>query len=373
MHRLPDTVARLVHAGALAIVLAGCDSGSSAPPESVETPAPAPPVYARALDEAAVAAYREPFVRIAGTATPHTPTGWLGRNAQWGGMYSPRFQLGAGHALRTHLAVGNVADARAAFSAIEAAMPSIGPSGAIASSVPQALFPGVTLSDGDVASGAAFFLGDACLGMLALQGAAQAEQVATAVAREAVRSRLALAIGWLRTREALLQAYDGRAPNRLLFDGLAFHACGVLAGDERARSLAASFVGLALTTFDPRGFFVEDGGHDTNYQAVAIQQGNELIVAGFADARLREALARAAGWLGARVRDDGRVDSSGNTRTCGGGESFLGEPKRISLVAVFAAMVYAGQRAQDAALLRAAERVYQWVRSNPGIDPCFPA
>jgi len=64
------------------------------------------------LLEADVKAYQlfpEAFAARAGAALPVDESGLIGRNRQWGAFFSPRFQLGAGAALRTAIAAGRIA------------------------------------------------------------------------------------------------------------------------------------------------------------------------------------------------------------------------------------------------------------------------
>lgn len=85
------------------------------------------------------------------------------------------------------------------------------------------------------------------------------------------------------------------------------------------------------------------------------------------------AIARGARWLTGRVTDDGRVNSAGNRRTCDGGESFLGEAKRLALTSVIAGLARASVLIDgdpgEAAV--AARRVVNWALANPGVDACF--
>ena len=48
-----------------------------------------------------------------------------------------------------------------------------------------------------------------------------------------------------------LQREDADAPNRLLFDALAYGLSGVLAGDEELKQLGRRFVDLAMAEFRP--------------------------------------------------------------------------------------------------------------------------
>jgi hypothetical protein len=352
---------------------------SSGPGGTMTAPAPPPPVANVApgvveLDARAYSAYPDELLEVVRPGYPSNAAGLIGRNAEWGALYSPRFQMGSGGALRIAVASGNAELAARAFEAVRAGAIVIDASGRVPSSLPADRFPGAVLSAGDVASGAAFFLGDACLGMLALRDSPAFATAIAADRRAEVVAALVRGARWLATQVAVLTRADAAAPNRLLFDARAFAACGALAGDALLAGESDAFVRLALLQLEPAGYFREGGGWDTSYQAVAIQVGRDVLAAGARGdaAELAAALQRAADWLAARVRDDGRVDSAGNTRTCDGGESFLGVRKSLALTTVFAALAYEGVVRDRADWRAAAQRVANWARANPGVDPCGP-
>ncbi|MEL7061309.1 MAG: hypothetical protein AAGN46_14900 [Acidobacteriota bacterium] len=332
-----------------------------------------------AADRAAHTAFPKALEARTAAALPADASGLLGRNQRWGEMFSPRFQLGAGAALRIALAAERRDAAQRAFRAVEVATEAIDDDGAVSSRVPDTVSGGAQPNVTDLASGAAFFLGDACLGAVALEADVERDRVSSQARRQEVRSRLAAAARWLADRHDLLERADRKAPNRLLYDALAFRGGALLVDDavERRRldNLADAFTRRALDLQRADGVFVEAGGHDTSYQAVALAVGEDLLLVSRADDpstdRLASSLERAASWLAGRVGPDGRVDSTGNRRTCAGGESFLGEPKRLDLVKVFSGLVATGVRTGSAAS-DAARRIERWVGENRGRDPCFP-
>lgn len=261
------------------------------------------------------------------------------------------------------------------FRGIEAATAAIGDDGEVVSVKPPDAPANAILSAGDKASGAAFFLADACTGLLALRAADNAPQIASGERREAAELALGKAGRWLATQADFLQQVDKSAPNRLLYDALAFQSCGQLAGDEKVKAVAARFVELALAQTRDDGVFVEKMGSDTNYQAVSVRLSLDILLTGYSGGD-REALSQAwqkgAHWLGGRIMADGRIDSTGNTRTCGGGESFLGTRKGISPPDIYATLAYAGELIPDADMLAAAERLSAWAKARPRANPCFP-
>ena len=312
-------------------------------------------------DRLAWRAFPDGLGAIAASHLPADDTGLIGRNRAWGAMHSARFQLGAGRALRIALAAGRIDAARRAFRAVEAGTDTVAPDGRVPGSLPPEVDG--PPSRADLASAAAFFLGDACLGLTALEASEAPERVASSARRASARAAVARAAVRLLEEVEVLADVDARAPNRLLLDARAFRACapGIADGDDRAAALDAAdaFVLAALELLAGDGHFVEGGGHDTSYQGVALAAGEEVLLAGRreGDVRLARGLDAAARWLAARIGPDGAIDSSGNARTCGGGERVFGTPKRVSVPEVFTGLALAGSRLGDPAVLDAARRV----------------
>jgi hypothetical protein len=320
-------------------------------------------------DRRVVAKFAEEMSALGNGGANVDANGLLNENRNWGALYSPRFQMDAGTALRVGAVLGKRDMLGAGFRAINVATGAIAPDGVVISRLPEDRFPDAVISAADLASGAAFFLADACSGMLAVE--AKHSIAVSDDDWQRVVSDLSRALIWLDTQHTLLKKVDARAPNRLFFDALAFQACGELTKQSTAR--AAEFVALALEKSREDGVFEEGGGSDTTYQAVSVRISLALLLAGYdgADAELLwTANISGARWLAARVRDDGTVDSSMNTRTCAGGEAFMGREKRLSLKTVFQALAYSGMLANDVGLEDAAARVSAWARDNPKGDPC---
>jgi hypothetical protein len=347
---------------------------------SVELPASAetvdlklPSIYE--ADKSIVERHPREAKAIAANGAAVDAKGLVGRNRQYGRMVSPRLQLGAGAALRIGLHA-NLEVAQNGFLAIEVATKEIGPDGEVKSSTPPDAPQGAKLTAEDAASGAAFFLADACPAVLSLEASGESEKIAAAERVANVRSAIARATTWLTAQSEKLMRIDRGAPNRLLYDALAYHSCGVLSSNEDARALAQIFVAKALEQTRPDGIFVEKGGSDTNYQAVAVRLALDLLLTGYNErdaSDLREAWRLGSVWLSKRIMPDGRIHSSGNTRTCAGGESFLGSKKKVAPVGIYSALIYPAEINDDNDLKSAAARLSAWAQANPKTDPCFEA
>ena len=87
------------------------------------------------------------------------------------------------------------------------------------------------------------------------------------------------------------------------------------------------------------GVFLEKGGADSSYQAVAALNLQVWLLY-FPD-RKREAAANAAvRWELGRVGADGQVDVTGNTRTGLGQERWMGHPKEVDLSEITLCLLY---------------------------------
>lgn len=367
------------------LAMVGCGNGTSTPPGAAsDVPSDVRVVVdsatARRLREADRlfhAQFPTEASRLAIAGTPLPGERLIGRNRQWGEMYASRFQMGAGSAHRLLLAAGARAEAQRAFDGIEAGFSTMEPSGRLPARVPLSVSMGQSMSDADVASGAAFFLGDACTALLTLATQPDGVSLIAASRQAELQAKAVRSARWLHTQAPLLLAADAAAPNRLLFDARALLACTALAPDDALRRSAETFVQRALQLQSPEGWFVEGGSWDTNYQAVALEIGADvhaLLPSGSTRDAWSASLVRGAAWLTARVDAQGRVNSRGNRRTCGGGESFLGTPKSLSLPSVVTGLGrVAASVGTVPGAVAAVQRVYQWAAANPEKDPCFEA
>jgi hypothetical protein len=318
---------------------------------------------------------------VARAGLPPDARGLIGRNREWGEMYAARFQMGAGGALRMALLssafTSNARDVQLGFAGVEAGLRDMDAQGRPSARVPLSVSMGREPTPIDVASGAAFYLGDACLGMLALEAAPDRDQLVPADRRRRARTELARSIRWLTSQATLLMNGDADAPNRLLFDARAYLACGALANDASVGAAAGRFVQSFRAAVTPAGWIREGNGWDTSYQAVSLDIGMDVAAVlppSAARSALLVDLTRSAAWLATRVQSDGRVDSAGNSRTCSGGESFFGSPKTLavnSVVIGLARVAVLGGRTVDSSILDASRRTAAWRWQHPDADTCF--
>jgi hypothetical protein len=154
-----------------------------------------------------------------------------------------------------------------------------------------------------------------------------------------------------------LQRADAQAPNRLLFDSLAYGLSGVLADDADLKRVGRRFVDLAMTQYRPSdGVFLEKGGADSSYQAVAAWN-LQIWLLYMPDAKLEAVVNRAVAWERGRVQADGQIEVAGNTRTGLGQEQWMGHSKGVNLSEVTLCLLYHYARTGSPESLAAARRI----------------
>ena len=161
-----------------------------------------------------------------------------------------------------------------------------------------------------------------------------------------------------------LRAGDARTANRLFFDALAYGTSGLLCGDESLVRLGRSFVELAQGLYRAEdGVFLEKGGHDSSYQAVSGWL-LQVWVLHFPDPKLEAVADQAAQWVVERIRSDGSVDPSGNTRSGRGKEIWQGKVKEVNYREVLRCLLYYSARKGDPKAKAAAGRLAAWIQQR---------
>lgn len=226
--------------------------------------------------------------------------------------------------------------------------------------------PGVsqTPTDGDLASGAAFYLASvgAALGILEGSGFFQ-NQASCAGMRSRVSNlsgSLAKSLGFLLSNEALLKEYDREAPNRLLFDAMAAMGLGRHLGNAAGVACARRFVEKALALQNREGWFKEGSGYDSSYQAVgAVNLFYLSMMEADADRKKiwQSAFYAAAAWEAGRVTPWGEVSVFGNSRVYPGGETFLGGEKKVAALSVAQCLFAAGVLFSDEGFIEPGKKV----------------
>ena len=170
------------------------------------------------------------------------------------------------------------------------------------------------------------------------------------------KSALWLAQSKYQTR---LEREDGDTPNRLLFDALAFGLSGMLTEDRELQQTGRRFVDLAMKLYrEEDGVFLEKGGHDSSYQAVAALKLQIWLIY-FPDEKLDLAVNKAVRWQIGRVLDNGGIDVAGNTRTGLKQERWMGNFKDVNLSEITLCLLYHNARTNNPDSLSAARRIVE--------------
>ncbi len=286
------------------------------------------------------------LLRYTGGARPDAD-GMVGYNR--GGFRSPEFQGGAMHYLVRGAIRGDQRAVEEGWRAIDATFQQQTDGGNFGR-------PGEPHGG---PSAVAFWLADLDQAILVLRESELGPEYKERIGR--LTPKIQRAARWLaqpRYQERLKRE-DGEAPNRLLFDALAYGLSGVLAGDDELKQLGRRFVDLAMAQFRPSdGVFLEKGGHDSSYQAVSALNLQVWLLY-FPDKKLAAAAAAAVRWELGRVRPDGRIDAAGNTRTGLGQEQWMGHSKGMNLSAITLCLLYDFARTGNGQSLEAARRIVQ--------------
>lgn len=289
-----------------------------------------------------------------------TATGAIGRNRA--AYFHVRFQLGIHHLTDYGLAARRPDVIDRFLTAVEFSLQHQQADGDYQLVIPDALKGTGRPSVADRASGVAFFASSVGLGLYALETNGwfqDADECATARSRvRKIKPRLRATLDYLLQHHQYLETADSRAPNRLLFDALAFETLGRLLRHKESQQVAATFVRRALTLVDPQeGYFIEGGGYDSSYNAVATALALRLLMMEqrqpdsehASQPDLRAVCENAVRWQQQRILKSGEVSTIGNSRVKpdDAGESFLGKKKGVDVGHVVEAFLLASHTMQD--------------------------
>jgi hypothetical protein len=286
------------------------------------------------------------LLRYTGGAWPDAD-GMVGHNRE--GFKSPEFQRGAMQAMLRAIVVNNPLGIDRGWLAIDATFR-------------QQTEKGNFGRDGAPHGGpsaVAFWLADLGQAMLILQESDWGPKYRQRI--DALKPKVHRAAQWLAQPryQDRLKREDADAPNRLLFDALAYGLSGLLTNDTELKQIGRRFVDLAMAQYrESDGVFLEKGGFDSSYQAVAALK-LQIWAVHFPDPQLEVAIDRAVRWEIGRVALDGRIDATGNTRTGLGQEQWMGRDKDVNLSEVTLCLLYYNARTGDCPSLAAARRIVE--------------
>jgi alpha-galactosidase len=202
-----------------------------------------------------------------------------------------------------------------------------------------------------------FWLQEFSHAMLVLQQSDLASKYADRI--EALKPKIRRAYAFVLADLDQIIAVHRKATNRLFIAAKAFGLGGVLLDDPTLSDAARRIVREALAQQDAAGFFPENGGLDTGYNAVAILFAHTLAI--YLNApELDAAIDRAMAWQLERIDNrTGIVDVSQNTRTGRGQETYMGKVKTLNYAEIAMAIGFHSARRSQPDLIPLAEKVYE--------------
>lgn len=220
-------------------------------------------------------------------------------------------------------------------------------------------------TQGDLVSGTAFFASSLGLALTTLENSGWYTQgTETQTLREEIRKlhpKFEKTLDYLIVNKDILNQVDANAPNRLLFNALAFYTLGNYLSRNDAVQIAREFIATALAQTDTtQGYFIEGGGWDSSYNGVAIKLALELYLITTDNSlknMLREPIIKATLWQLSRIKVNGEISTEGNTRVFPGGEAFLGVEKGVDYVKTIKALYYFGHLTQLQSVIATGDKV----------------
>lgn len=183
---------------------------------------------------------------------------------------------------------------------------------------------------------------------------------------DALKPKISLALQWLTSYKETLRQKAANAPNRFVFDGLAFYLNGRILGNGEFKEIGEWFIEQNLATQRSDGIFVEHGGYDSSYQAVSLWKLQIYWLNSDEGALRNEVMAaieKGMNWQKTRVFSNGQVDSTGNTRTGNCQEQIGGQCKEINYPEVIFNFFYYASIKGDSKSRELANRVFNYYKS----------
>jgi hypothetical protein len=300
--------------------------------------------------------------KLASIETPNEE-GALGRNKS--AYFHVRFQMGL--SAQADFAVGkqNGTALENTIKAIEYSFQHQLPAGDFELVVPSNL-NGETANESDLTSGTAFFMAGLGLALIDFEMSEWYNSTENETKKnriEMLRPAIILAGEWLKSKKELLLDADSEAPNRLLFDAIAFYGIGRWTNNPELQIIGEEFISKTLALKDTNGYFLELDGWDTSYQGVAVNNGLNLYSILSDTNSLKSVvwndISCAGNWQNSRVLSNGKISSRGNTRVHLFGESFLGKRKKIDWVDTMSAFYMLYYYSENKVYLKNAKAIYK--------------
>lgn len=213
--------------------------------------------------------------------------------------------------------------------------------------------------------GTAMFLSEAGPALIILRQSSYAAQFSAPLNQDVAQYRKA-AYAMIRFVHGAGKIDDPDKNHRRFEAAIALGSVGVLAHDKTLRRWSTLYAWQGIHMVQPDGVMPENGGHDSGYQALGMISATrylELVAGGSLYRALYRALQRGEAWELSRIKPDGSINQTGDTRTAGCKETNpSGQCKTVFYAPIFSALARWAAITGDAHYAQVAHQV--WVRSG---------
>ena len=305
------------------------------------------------------------LLRTLALSIPLNKNGAIGRNKQ--GYISVAFQRHSSELIAYGILTRDVQLIETGVKILEYAFAHQKPDGSFLDNSPKQ-------STGSRASAVAFFYNDLGHSLLLLKDSNWFQRSKeTANLRVRLNKLLAPAdasLTWLMGQQKALRHYDRNTTNRQFFDVVACYFAGKALNRKDAIKMGEDLAQAALQQQTEQGFFLEEGGYDSSYQAVSLRLALLLYTHLEPDAvslqqDLWMAIEKGIHWQLDHILPTGEVSTAGNTRVYSGGEKYYGREKKVDFKEVILALNFYSQLSGDRLAQIAADRVLTFYGKRP--------
>ncbi len=178
-----------------------------------------------------------------------------------------------------------------------------------------------------------------------------------------LKPKILLSLKWLESNKEELFNKAEDAPNRLIFDALSFKLNGIILKDKDYQNIGDEFIKENLKMQRNEGVFLEHGGHDSSYQAVNLMKlqiyrmysDNQDLIK-----QIDSALIKGMVWEKTRIKENGEIDVTGNTRTGNCQEQVYEKCKEVNYQEVALSLMYYAGLYEDKEAEKLAEKVINY-------------
>jgi hypothetical protein len=157
---------------------------------------------------------------------------------------------------------------------------------------------------------------------------------------------------------------ERRYAHRRFLDAAALGEVAVIFKDQPLMEKSIWLIRNGIAFQFPDGVNPERGGHDTSYQALGLNYAcryYQIVASEATRAELKPTLEKGFNWLATRIRPDGSIDGTGNTRTGPAAElGRNGKPKQLDYRTTGIIFAYWAQLTGDVAWETKARKVFEF-------------